>query len=418
MSLYKLIGPFQQVVTMANLFEKGPLLDAQLEIIEQGGVLIKGEKIHSVGKYSDLLGVAEYYGATYDRLSGDHICLPGLIDAHTHICFAGTRSKDFAMRNAGKSYLEIASDGGGIWDTVSQTRQASHAELLDGILKRINRLTQSGITTVEVKSGYGLSFTEELKMLEVIKNANAVTRQDLIATCLAAHIFPKDYQGNSTAYLQEISEELFPMIKERQLGNRIDAFIERGAFSSEVITPYLLKAKESGFDICLHADQFTVGGSELAVKIGAKSADHLEASGAKEIELLSKSKVMPIALPGASIGLGCNFTPARKLLDAGCGLVIASDWNPGSAPMGDLMVQASILATFEKLSNAEVFAAITSRAAHALGLSDRGVLAPGFIADLSVYKTNDFNEILYQQGMLKPSMVWKKGDQIFTDKIG
>ena len=165
-----------------------------------------------------------------------------------------------------------------------------------------------------------------------------------------------------------------------------------------------------GFELTLHADQFTPGGSEVAVTCGALSADHLEASGPSEVQALAQSDVVATALPGASIGLGCDFTPARALLDAGACLAIASDFNPGSAPMGDLLTQASILGAFEKLANAEVLAGITYRAARALGLSDRGRLLPGMKADLAVFPTDDFNEILYHQGQLRPSLVWKNGE--------
>jgi imidazolonepropionase len=198
-----------------------------------------------------------------------------------------------------------------------------------------------------------------------------------------------------------------------QLTNRIDAFIEKSAFSAQQIAPYFKKAKEMGFDITVHADQFTPGGSKAAVDFGAMSADHLEASTGKEISLLADSDTIATALPGASIGLGCDFTPARRLLDAGGALAIASDHNPGSAPMGDLLAQASILGTFEKLTNAEVLAGITFRAAAALRLTDRGKLEVGFLADLAVFHSDNYQDILYNQGNLKPCMIWKNGELVF-----
>ncbi|MEL6720755.1 MAG: amidohydrolase family protein, partial [Bacteroidota bacterium] len=263
--------------------------------------------------------------------------------------------------------------------------------------------------TIEVKSGYGLSVDEEHKMLKAIQLANEETIVDLIPTCLAAHIFPKDFDGKITDYLQEISEKLFPKILTEKLCNRVDAFIEEEAFSRSIIRPYFEKAKQLGFDLTVHADQFHTSGSEVAIEFGAVSADHLEASTDKEIALLAKSEVIPVALPGASIGLGCDFTPARKLLDAGTSLAIASDWNPGSAPMGNLLTQAAILGTFQKLSNAEVLAGMTFRAAAALKLKDRGRLQQGKLADIVAFPTEHFNEILYHQGQLKPSRVWKAG---------
>jgi imidazolonepropionase len=413
MKKLKLIGPFKQLITMTGLPLKGALSDAQLVIIDDAGMLIEDGKIKTIGLFKNMAVDADNATTEITTLQGDHVCLPGFIDAHTHICFGGSRAKDYAMRNAGKTYLEIAKAGGGIWDTVTQTRKASTEELIKKTIKRTKQHLKNGVTTIEVKSGYGLSVSEELKMLRAIKTSNAQTPLDLIPTCLAAHMKPKDFLGTNTAYLEEISSTLFPILKEENLSNRIDAFIEESAFSKEEIRPYFKKAKEMDFDITVHADQFSTDGSAVAVEFGAISADHLEASTDKEIELLSKSNVIATALPGASIGLGCAFTPARKLLDAGCSVAIASDHNPGSAPMGDLLTQAAILQTFEKLSNAEVLAGITYRAAAALNLTDRGQLKEGLLADFVLFHTNDYNEILYNQGSFKPCMVFKNGALIF-----
>ncbi|SDA83628.1 imidazolonepropionase [Algoriphagus alkaliphilus] len=403
----KLIGPITQVLTMERLPLKGALKDEQLEILENAGILIEGEKILEVGSWQSLK--KEFPQAELFELEGNFVAMPGLIDCHTHSCFGGSRAGDFAMRNAGKTYLEIAQAGGGIWDTVTQTRKLRLEELAEKTVLNANRHLSDGVTTIEVKSGYGLSVEEELKMLRAIQLANQSTPADLISTCLAAHMKPRDYEGTNSEYLQHISSELFPILKTEKLTNRIDAFVEKSAFSPEEIAPYFKKAREMGFDLTVHADQFTTGGSKVAVEFGALSADHLEASTASEIWLLTTSNTISVALPGASIGLGCTFTPARKLLDQGGALAIASDWNPGSAPMGDLLAQASILATFEKLSAAEVLAGITFRAAAALGLEDRGKLKAGLLADFVLFPTADYREILYHQGKMKPEMVWKIG---------
>lgn len=409
----KLIGPFKQVITMANLPLKGALSNNQLNILEDAAIIVEDGKIKRIDSFTVLLSEATKLNIEVIKLKGNHVCLPGFIDSHTHICFGGTRAKDYAMRNAGKTYLEITKAGGGIWDTVTQTRKASAEELIKKTIKRTKQHLKNGVTTIEVKSGYGLSVTEELKMLRTIKKTNSETPIDLIPTCLAAHMKPKDYLGSNSEYLTEISTALFPILKEEKLSNRIDAFIEESAFTKNDIRPYFKKAKEMGFDITVHADQFSTDGSAIAVEFEALSADHLEASTEKEIELLSKSNVIANALPGASIGLGCNFTPARKLLDAGCALAIASDHNPGSAPMGDLLTQATILQTFEKLSNAEVLAGITYRAAAALNLNDRGQLKEGFLADFTLFHTDNYNEILYNQGSFKPCMVFKNGELVY-----
>ena len=408
----KLIGPFTQLLPMTGITVNGAVKDEQLLVIENGGIIVENNTIIAVGQYKDLLKQIDIKDTLLEKVSGDFVCLPGFIDSHTHICYGGSRANDYAMRNAGKTYLEISKAGGGIWDTVTQTRKASILELEEGITKRANKHLKNGVTTIEVKSGYGLSVYEELKMLRAIKNVDNRIKADLISTCLAAHMHPKDYPGTASEYLEEISISLFPLLKEESLTTRIDAFIEEGAFTAEVIAPYFKKAKEMGFTITVHADQFSTGGSKVAVDFNAISADHLEASTAEEIEILAKSTVIATALPGASIGLGCAFTPARKILDAGGAVAIASDHNPGSAPMGDLLTQASILGTFQKLSNAEILSGITFRAAAALNLKDRGVLKSGLLADFTAFPISNYKEILYQQGQLKPEMVWKNGAKI------
>ncbi|MCK0160848.1 imidazolonepropionase [Allomuricauda sp. F6463D] len=407
MNKLQLIGPFTQLLPMTGLPLKGALKDEQLPIIENGGILLSRGKIINVGVFDELKSddVKIYH------IEGAHVCLPGFVDSHTHICFGGTRARDYAYRNAGKTYLEIAKAGGGIWDTVTQTRKASQVELAKGILSRSQKHLKNGVTTIEVKSGYGLSVNEELKMLRAIKQANEISNASLIPTCLAAHMKPKDW-NHQKEYLEEIIATLFPIIKTENLAQRVDAFVEESAFSPEEIKPYFQKAKEMGFDITVHADQFTTGGSQVAVDFDAVSADHLEASTEKEIQLLAKSNTIATALPGASIGLGCAYTPARRILNAGGALSIASDHNPGSAPMGDLLTQASILGTFEKLSNTEVLAGITFRAAAALRLADRGKLEAGAKADFIVFPTDNYQEITYHQGQLKPSEVWKNGEPI------
>lgn len=394
---------------MAGLPLKGALSDEQLPILENGGIILVDDKIHAIGPYLEIQAEANLLNAENIPIQSNMVCLPGLIDAHTHICFGGSRAKDYALRNSGKTYLEIAKAGGGIWDTVTETRKANKTSLIEGVKKRADRHLAHGVTTIEVKSGYGLSVQEELKMLRAIAQANEECQSDLIPTCLAAHMIPKDYHGTATNYLLEISSELLPVLKKESLTHRIDAFVEEGAFSPSLIAPYFEKASEMGFDITVHADQFSTGGSNVAVKYKAVSADHLEASTEKEIQLLAKSNTVATALPGASMGLGCNYAPARKLLNAGAALAIASDWNPGSAPMGNLMVQAAMLGTFEKLSNTEVLAGITFRAAAALNLEDRGTLKTRLLADFIAFPTNDYKEILYQQGMMLPSLVCKKG---------
>lgn len=404
----KLIGPFKQIITLNNLSMRGKLSDDQLEIIENGGIVVHENKIQKVGNFENL----KSENFEIEDISGTKVVLPAFIDSHTHICFGGNRANDFAMRNAGKTYLEIAQSGGGIWSSVQHTRNASEEQLLESLLERINSLVSLGITTIEVKSGYGLNKEEELKMLRTIKKAQQKTEATLVPTCLSAHLKPKDFEGDNQDYLNYILIEILPILKEENLATRVDIFIEKSAFQPEESKNFLLAAKKLGFEITVHADQFTAGSSRIAVEVGAISADHLEATADEDIAFLANSETVATTLPGASLGLGEPFTPARKLLDKGAILAIASDWNPGSAPMGNLIVQASILATFQKLTTAEVLAGITFRAAKALNLEDRGIIAEGKKADFVVFETDNFQNILYQQGSLKASEVYINGNKI------
>ena len=403
----KLIGPFSQIIPLTNLPPKGVIADDQLQIIQNGGVLLREGKVVSVGSFEEL-AKKKPAGTEVEEILDQAILLPGFIDSHTHICFAGSRARDYALRVGGSSYQEILQQGGGIHDTVAKTREASENELVQELVKRASRHLREGVTTIEVKSGYGLSTSEELKMLRAIRSASQSHPADLISTCLAAHVKPKEFK-ESAQYLEYVLEDLLPVIKEEGLSQRVDIFIEPEAFPVDDARLYLQKAQQLGFYLSVHADQFTTGGSRLAVELSALSADHLEASGEEEIQLLAKSNTVATVLPGASLGLGMPYAPARKLLNAGACVAIATDWNPGSAPMGDLLVQAALLGAAEKLSMAEVMAGITTRAAAALNLNDRGQLSQGMVADFQSFSTNDFREILYYQGKMKAAMVWKKG---------
>lgn len=406
----KLSGPFKQIVTLNNLPLKGKLQDESLEIISNGGIFTENGIIRKVGDFDSLK--QQFPDSEIDFIKGEQIAIPAFVDAHTHICFGGNRANDFAMRNAGKTYLEIAESGGGIWSSVQHTRQASEDDLVNGILERVNILLNQGITTIEIKSGYGLNVYEELKMLRAIKKAQDLTKATLVPTCLSAHLKPRDFEGTTEEYLNYILNEILPKVKDENLADRVDIFIEKSAFQLEESKNFLVKAKELGFQITVHADQFTAGSSRIAVEVGAKSADHLEATIDEDIEFLANSNTVGVALPGASLGLGEPFSPARKILDKGGILAIATDWNPGSAPMGNLVTQASILATYQKLTTAEVLAAITFRAAYALDLNDRGVLAEGKKADFLTYETDNFQNILYHQGSLLPDKIYLDGNPL------
>jgi imidazolonepropionase len=388
------------------------LADSQVTVIENAGLLVLGDIIEEVGTFRALKSP----GIEIETVEGDFTVLPGMVDCHTHICWAGSRAQDYAMRLSGKSYVEIARQGGGIWSTVTHTRQASEKNLISLTLSRANKLLHLGTTTVEVKSGYGLDEDSEYKMLTAIREVDKKSPVDLVPTCLAAHIRPKDFKGTERDYLDNILHGLLPRIKENSLCSRVDIYVDEGAFNAEDAVYYLHAAKNLGFDIAVHAEQFARGGLKVAIESGAISADHLEAISEEDISQIARSEVIAVALPGASLGLGEHFSPARKLLDAGASVAIASDWNPGSAPMGNLLLQAAVLGIHEKLTMTETWAAITFRAAAALKLSDRGILKPGMLADFIAFPCMDYREILYNQGGLVPGIVWKRGERVNSDE--
>jgi len=403
----KIVGPFKQVVTMDKMSLTGALCDKDLHIIEDAGVLVSEGRIQEIKSWKKL---EKEKGFEKEIVGKNCVLLPGLIDSHTHMCYAGSRVRDYALRTAGVSYLEIAKQGGGILDTVKKTREASEEELEQKLTERARLHLNQGVTTSEVKSGYGLNVDDELKMLRVINSVDNDQAMDLVPTCLGAHTLPPEFVDHKK-YLSYLVQELLPKVKEAGLSKRVDIFVEEGAFCVNDAKEYLEKAKDMGFEIVIHADQFSTGASSLASDIGALSAEHLEASTDKEIELLAKNNIVANVLPGASLGLGMGFAPARKLLDQGCSVVISSDWNPGSAPMGNLLTQAAILGAYEKLSAAEVLAGITYRAAHVLQCGDRGILKKGLLADMIAFPCADYRSILYRQGQIKPAFVWKKGNR-------
>lgn len=408
----KLIGPFSQILNFSGLPQAGPLIDRQLQVQSQAGVLLEGEKIIGLGKFEELRKTPNI---DIEEIAFPAVLLPGFIDVHTHLCWAGSRAKDYSLRVAGKTYQEILKQGGGILDTVRKTRAATLYELSTLMRLRCDRQLQNGITTCEVKSGYGLTVEDEIKMLQVIGSMNETHALDLVPSCLAAHVKPLEY-SLPDEYLEHVLTTLLPQVKALSLSSRVDIFVEPDAFPVELARDYLLAAKSLGFDVVVHADQFTPGGAKLAAEVGALSADHLEASKEEDMQALACSDVAAVVLPGASLGLGMPFAPARRLLDNGCALVIASDWNPGSAPMGDLLTQAAVLGVAQKLTLAETFAALTCRAATALKLSDRGKLDAGFLADLIAFPCEDYREILYHQGQMKPVSVWKRGEKVLGAK--
>ncbi|WP_018127458.1 imidazolonepropionase [Balneola vulgaris] len=396
-----LYGPFNELLTLEGIDLHGSISDEDLVVEKGWGVLVKEGLVHKTGSYEQLF---KEHPDAHLELNGENklVAMPAFIDSHTHICYGGNRAKDYAQRVSGKSYLEIAAAGGGIMDTVRETRKATEEELVQSILAKVEEHKNRGIATIEVKSGYGLNVDDELKMLRAIKKANALTCIDLIPTFLGAHLKPSDYEGDNASYLKYLMEEVVPVIQEEDLAQRADIFVEEGAFTIEEARHYAKQLKVKGFDMTMHVDQFHNGGAELAVDEGCVSADHLECTTSQSASIFDGSETVAVALPGASLGLGMQYTPARSILDQNGCLAIASDWNPGSAPMGDLVTQAAIMGAAEKLSIAETLAAITFRAARALRIPE-GRLTVDHPAKLVVFDTDDYRNILYKQGQLRPS---------------
>jgi imidazolonepropionase len=407
----KLLGPFSEIVTMEHLPLRGAIEDRRMEILRDGAVLMEGERIVRVLQSAEFDAIRRGQGHAGPvpeivELEEETVLFPGLVDAHTHMCFAGSRSEEYARRLSGESYLDIARQGGGIMSTVHSTRAASEDELVSSLSSRAAQHLADGVTTCEVKSGYGLDPKEEVKMLHAIGRVNAldVPRPQLVPTCLAAHVLPPEFH-DPQAYLGVVLRDLLPLVWREGLAGRVDIYVDKGAFSPELALPFLNGAKALGFAITVHADQFSLGGSKLAAQVGAVSADHLERSGDEELDLLHAAGVIATVLPGSSLGLGLPFARAREMLDQGLCLVIASDWNPGSAPMGDLLTQAALLGAQQRLSMAETWAGITFRAAQALGLEDRGRISEGARADLVGFPCSGHKEVLYRQGALRPNLV-------------
>lgn len=336
--------------------------------------------------------------------------LPGLVECHTHLVFAGHRATEFELRNQGVSYQEIARQGGGILSTMNRTREASAKELLVLAQDRVDEFVSQGVTTLEVKSGYGLDAKNELKCLKVAK---ALKGPQIISTYLGAHAKPPEFSSYET-YLDFLTIEVLPQVKKQKLARRVDIFLEKGFFSLESSRKYLKKAKDLGFEVLIHADQLTLsGGAELAVELGALSGDHLLQIQDKEIHKLASSEVTCVMLPAADLYMKCSYPPARKLIDAGARVALATDFNPGTSPTQDLNL-VGLLARLEmKMSLPEVIAAYTVGAAYALQAQrDVASLEVGKSADLMCTNMS-WQELFYSIGKKHPISVYKNGQLLY-----
>jgi imidazolonepropionase len=348
--------------------------------------------------------------------ANDKVVLPGLIECHTHAAFAGSRSNEFLMRLNGASYEQIANAGGGIITTVKAVRESSFEELIKILKPRIDYFISQGVTALEIKSGYGLSFYDEIKLLQVINYFKVHSPIEIIPTFLGAHTYPPEYKNDHKGYLKLITDELLPYVIKNNLANFVDAFCEETAFSAQEVDLIFDKAEKLGYFIRLHAEQFkNIGGLETALKHNALSVDHLEMIKENDISKLSSRETVAVLLPGVSFFLDYNFAPARKLIDADAIVALSTDFNPGSSNIPNLHFIMSLAALKMQMTAEEIFSAITINSAKALGLNDKtGSIEIGKQADFAIFDARDYSEIIYNIGINLNSMTIKKGEIVYN----
>jgi imidazolonepropionase len=345
------------------------------------------------------------------------VVLPGFVDAHAHPVFAGNRLDEFEMRARGATYEQIAAGGGGIRSTVRKTRAATEDQLLAQAIKHAEWFIRCGTTTVEAKSGYGLSVEDEIKILRVVRRLNKETPVEFVPTFLGAHATPEDFQSAPDRYVSLVIDEMLPRIAEERLAEFCDVFCERGYFDVETSRKILSAAKDRGMGIRMHADQLTNGGgAELAAELGAVTADHLEKTEAPGIAAMKRAGVQPVLLPGSVYSLGKTRYPrAREMIEAGLAIVIATDFNPGSSPTPSMQMVLSLAATQMKMTPAEGVTAATINAAYSLNRgSTIGSLEAGKRANFAVFNCEDYRELAYYFGNPQTHSVYVQGERVFS----
>jgi len=407
----------RQLLTLRSMQKRPRTKDGmeELGIIEDGAVAISGDKIVGVGKIEDVLGEIKITGETKVVDAKEKVVLPGFVDCHTHPVFAGTREDEFEMRIKGKTYQEIAAAGGGIKSSVKNLRSKSKEELIQLALPRLDRMLSHGTTTIEAKSGYGLSLEDEIKMLEVIKELSKIHPIDLIPTFLGAHEIPQEYKNNRKEYIKLITEKMIPEVSKRKLAVFCDIFCEKGVFDIEESREILKAAKDHGFGLKLHADQLSaLGGSKLAAELGAISADHLEFIDDDGIKMMKESGVIGVLLPGACFGLGITeYPPARKMIERGLPVALATDFNPGSSMTESVPMILSLACLMMRMTPAEAIVASTINSAYAVDkANETGSTEVGKKADLVIWNVQSYKEIPYHYGVNLVDQVVKDGKAI------
>lgn len=388
-------------------------------VIDDAGIFVADGKIAWFGPWAERPERAN--AAEVQQVQVD-IVTPGWVDCHTHAVFAGERADEFMLRNAGKPYVEILEAGGGILHSVDTLRQTSTQTLANLLMERVFESVRHGVTCLEVKSGYGLTLTDELKSLRAIK---MVAEQDvpceLVPCFLGAHAIPREYRNRRDDYVKLVCEEMIPQVAEEKLADYCDVFCDRGAFTADEARKILETGKAHGLTPRIHADELSdAGAAQLAAEVGATSADHLEYTGDAAIRAMADAGVTGVLMPAVNLFLGTtqHLAPARKLLDAGCEIALATDFNPGSAMTQNLGLMLTLGCTLYKLTPAEALRAVTLGAARALGRDDIGRIRLGHTANLTLLAAPSISHIPYFMGANQVVGVIQNGQFAYwTDKI-
>lgn len=406
-----LIKNIKQLVTVSTKgkpYKSGTEM-RDLGIIENAAVMIQDGLFSWIGPSTKLSQEPDDSIDTID--ASDLIALPGFVDSHTHTVFAGSRENEFALRTEGKSYQEIAASGGGILSTVSATRETSKKELKKLASRHLDTMLKQGTTTVEIKSGYGLNEDAEIKLLYIINELGDEGLMNIVPTFLGAHAIPEEFKENPDGYVDLICQRLLPYVANHKLAKFCDAFCESGYFSIEQCRRIFETAKSLGLGIKIHADQLSqIGASRLAVEMGAISADHLEKIDDAGISALKQSGTIAVILPGTSFFLNCEYAPARKIIDSGIPLAIASNFNPGSCMSHSMPLMMTIACTQMSLTPEEAICAATINGAAALGLSNTlGSIEAGKQADIVLFNVPNYRYLMYHYGIDHVAKLIKHG---------
>ena len=388
----------------------------ELGIIRDGAIAISDNRIEAVGTTNEIM---QNYSSDLIIDAENKVVMPGFVDSHTHPVFVNTRENEFEMRIKGKTYVEISQSGGGIRSSIESVRKASEEELFKLSKQRILRMIANGTTTLEAKSGYGLSTESELKMLRVIRKLDETLPIDIVPTFLGAHEFPPEYKNNREEYIRILTEEMLPRVKEENLAKYCDIFTEKHVYTIEQSRKILSHAKKLGFKIRMHADEIEpIGGAELAAEIGAISADHLGAASDNGIKAMKNAGVIATLLPGTIFSLGMKtYARARDMIAAGLPVALATDYNPGSCNCDNMQMIITLATLQMKMTVAEAIIASTINAAYALELGDKiGSLEKGKNADILIMDMPSYKYLPYHFGSNNVKIVIKNGKIIKTNR--